>query len=209
MAFQLTKADESALSQVEIIVDGSAAGQEIKLNSSNLMFPPTVTKDSKTANWIESTVGSYEPFKFYEQSQSRQLGIEFEWVTGGYKKDAFKAAKLHQTISKIKSYFYGVYFGGIKNRYPVVTIIQLYEIIPRAVEALADTTARGATFRLMNVDIKYSREMTKVDDLWYPLHVKLSMNLESASQLGSEDPNVKTPLGTFKNIIKRPHLEWY
>lgn len=209
MAFQLTKADEDALSQVEIIVDGEDSGLNIRLNSDNLMFPPVVTKDSKTALWQEHTVGSYEPFKFYEQSQSRQLGIDFEWVTGGFKKDAFKAIKLHSTISQIKAYFYGVYFGGIKNRYPVVTINQLYEIIPRAITPLADTTAQGATFRLMNVDIKYSKEMTKVDTLWYPLHVKLSMSLESASQLGSTDPSAQTPLGSFKNIIKRPHLEWY
>lgn len=206
MAFLLTKADQSALEDVNIIVagdgdDDSDAKDPITLNSDTLMFPPIVTKDSKSAQWKELPSGGFEPFKYYTQSQSRQLGLEFQWVTGGH--STSDPIKLHETLSRIKAYFYGAYYGGSKNRYPVVKIVKLYGLID-------DTSKNGknAAFRMINVDINYSKEMTKVNEIWYPLHVKLSMNLESASQIkGSESE--KAPYESFINLPSRPKVTWY
>jgi len=211
MPFELAQIDEDALSSVDIRIDGDGESvKNIRLNSNNLMFPPVITKDSKSANWMEVKSGSYEPFKFYEQSQSRQLGIEFQWVTGGFKGDVFKPQKLHKLISDIKSYFYGAYFGGKKREYPAVLIYQLYNVVPPVSSQLTGTdyaSAGGATFRMMNIDVKYSKELTRIDGFWYPLHIKLSINLESVSRLVSSES--ETPFSSFTNLMKRPAVEWF
>lgn len=217
MPFQLTDADRDALSQVSITIDGDGeVVPSITLNEFSLMFPPIVTKDSKTAKWQEWQSGGFEPFKYYEQSQSRQLGLQFEWVTGGFGGDKFKPAQLHLLISKMKSYFYGAYFGGDKQRYPRVLIRQLYEIVPRSVGTLdpnsagGDSSQGGATFRMMSLDVKYSGEMTRVDEKWYPLHVKVNMSLESTSQIATSGEEISDgPFKDFNNLIKRPHVEWF
>lgn len=222
MPFQLTEADQDALKFVDIVIDGDGTSvPNFRLYSETLMFPPIVTKDTKTAKWLEVQSGSFEPFKYYVQSESRQLGLEFQWVTGRFNGGKFTPLKLHSVLSKIKSYFYGAYFANDreeKSEYPRVLIRQLYEVVPtvrnarnnaisdgRAISGNDDGEG-GATFRMMNVNIKYSKELVRVGGNWYPLHVKLGMNLESVSKLKNEKDDVPFK---FSNLIDRPFVEWF
>jgi len=213
MPFELTKADQNALSNVEIIVDGDNGGPGITLDSNNLMFPPVVTKDSKTARWADvPDSGGFEPFKFYKNANSRQLGISFQWVTGGFNGGTFNPENLHNILSQIRAYFYGAYFGGDSDRYPIVQVVKLYNIVRTASQAGVD---KSSTWRMMGFNIKRSKEMTKVGSDWYPLHIEAEMDLEAASQIAGKkkgeggDEEVNIPFGGYKNLIKRPPVEWY
>jgi len=97
----LVPADSDALSKVSITIDGHDGPFQLK-GGENLMFPPKISKDSKSAVWKEVQSGGYEPWKMYEYSNSRSIILDFEWVVGGN----FPPAKVHDTVSRIKSYFY-------------------------------------------------------------------------------------------------------
>lgn len=237
MTFELAPADRDALSQVDIRIPGTQdvevggapteRGKEtsgIILNQYNLMFPPKVTKDSKAAEWKEWTSGSFEPAKWYVQSKPKQLGLEFEWIVGSYsagKGELFTPRSLRQTLSGIKSFFYGPFFGGKRRTYPAVFIHALYAIIPRNALSRGNGNGRGkpAAFRIMDVNVTYSDTLAKIDGEWHPLHTKLTMNLEGASQLGGAKPrsgaDTEDPPGgagamsTFKNLPNRPIFEWF
>lgn len=200
MAFKLTNADENILAFINITIDGDGKTDPITLSQgeANLQFPPVILKDSKSADWMEIPSGSFEPFKYYVQSKSRQISLQFQWVTGGQ----FPPDVVHKITSRIKAYFYGAYFGGKKNRYPIVKILNFYELID-------DDTA----WRMMNVDIKRSKEMVNIikagSSKWYPLHTTLTMNLESATQLVDPEDSKGTPIFDFPNLPLKPTLEWY
>ena len=228
MPFSLTLADQDALSNVDISIVGSGTNidaetlsvigseQGIKLNKSNLMFPPVVTKDSKQGAWgvEEQDSGSYEELKYYTNAKSRKLAIDFEWVcgtsivTGDEGSTTMDPDSIHNIISGIKSYFYRAYFGEQgKQLYPVVYIYKLYNII--------DGTKQDnlpATFRMMDVNVKYSKELVKVSEKWFPLHTKVSINLESASQLKpikTNGDNGGESIMQFTNLPKQPNFKWY
>lgn len=205
MAFTLTAADEDALRDVEIIVDG--INDRIILDQDTLMFPPIITKDTKSAKWLEvMPAGAYEPFKQYEQGKPREIALKFQWVTGTFKKT--RPSDLHNTISKIKSYFYRAYFDteNFKNRkeYPIVQIKKLYGLIN------GQQGGKYSAWRFDSVDIKYSDELIRIEGDWYPLHVELTMNLESVSQMGKpgqvEDKGVYS---VFTNLPNSPKESWF
>jgi len=206
MPLVLTRADENALENVELKVDGDNGSAGITLDRNNLMFPPIVTKDSKSARWQEEAdSGGYEPMKFYKNANARQLGIQFEWVTGGFNGGQFNPVNLHSILSQIRAYFYGAYFGGGNDHYPVVQIVKLYNIVRTAGQAGAQ---RPSTWRLMGFNIKRSREMTKIGSDWYPLHVTADMELESVSQIQGKN-GTEGPFSGFKNLVSRPPVEWF
>lgn len=236
MAFELAPADIDALNQVEIHIPGvqdenisgtpTERGRELSgivLNNRNLMFPPKVTKDSKSAEWKEWTSGSFEPAKWYVQSKPKQIGLEFEWILGSYGQGKFFTPRsLRQTLSGIKAFFYGPFFGGKRRTYPAVFIYALYAIIPR--NQLSHGNGKPAAFRIMDVNVSYSDQLAKIENIdgsmeWHPLHTKLTMNLEGASQLEGARPrtgaSIEDPPGgagamsTFKNLPNRPIFEWF
>lgn len=198
MAFKLTQADQDALQNVNIKIDGSSDTEDIILDLTNLMFPPVITKDSKSAKFLEVESGSFEPFKYYVQSNSRQIALEFQWVAGG----EFPPERIHRITSEIKAYFYGAYFGSDRKNYPAVTIFELYDIVPQG-------GGESSTWRMMNVDVKRSKELVKIEDSWYALHTVLTMNLESASQLQNPNEGEAAPVFEFDNLVKFPQVEWY
>ena len=205
----LTPIDMEALQQVRIAIfpdqlvpgdndlgDVDRSGGYI-LDSNNLQFPPLITKDSKNAVWEEHQTASYEPFKVYKYSQSRAIALKFQWVVGGN----FPPQRIHQIISNVKAYFYHIAAGQINSnsqKYPAVWIDKFYNII-----------TRRTTWRMMDIDVKYSEELVKVNQVFYPLHVTLTMNLEASTRLASSRTDPSTELYPIDVLAKRPHLSWY
>lgn len=202
MAFVLAKIDEEMLKQVNIVIDG--VNNSITLDENNLMFPPVITKDNKSANFLEVESGAYEPFKFYKNSKSRAITLEFEWVTGSFKKS--KAKDLLDTLSDIKGYFYRAFLGSDKKKeYPIVKIIRFYDLI------YGTSLGKSSAWRMISVDVKYSKEMIKLESegtYFFPLHVKLVMNLEMATQLGKPNSN-KGAFRSFENLPPSPSPLWF
>lgn len=208
MAFTMAKVDEDILQKVDIRIigpsDANAITDEptqagVRLNSNNLQFPPKINKDGKQAEWMEVPSGSYEPMKYYVQSHARAIGIKFEWICGG----RFPPDKVHKIVSAIKSYFYGPYFAVNKNRqdYPIVEIFNFYGIIDKR-----------STWRMMDMSVNYSDEICKINNIFYPIHVEVTINLESATQLGhlsGASGDVDTPYKYFDNLEVSPDFTWY
>lgn len=194
MAFILTEADQKALDH--IMIKGNPSG--FTLNKDNLQFPPIITKDSKSANWNTIDAMSYEPIAFFKSGNPRDLGLEFQWVTGG----RWTPGLIHSTIDKVKSYFYTCYQGGNMADYPVVEITKLYDLI----------TKQRTTWRLNSVNVIYSPELVNISGVWYPLHVKLSMDLLSVTQLkpvGEVSAGENTPMQDLKTLEEKPKPGWY
>jgi hypothetical protein len=223
MGFQLAKIDEDALKEVEIDIVGvgDPGNPVVKLsagdNNHTLQFPPIITKDNKSADWKEIQSASYETMKWYIQSKSRSIGLEFQWVCG----DTFTPTKIHNIISGIKSYFYTPYFGVTsgKQNYPIVKIKKFYGLIE-----MSGYPLEASTWRMMDVSVKYSKELYRekiASKRFYPLHTVLNMSLEFVSQLqpieldsdsgesvsDSEDNNA--PFRNFTNLARNPKFDWY
>jgi hypothetical protein len=188
MAFILAEIDQDAISKVNITGDPSG----FNLDSSNIQFPPIITKDSKSASWQTHEAQSYEPIAFFKSGNPREIGLEFQWVIGG----EWTPDKVHTTISKVKGYFYTAYKGSALKEYPAVIITNLYNII-----------TQKTTWRMDSVNITYSPELIKLDGAWYPLHVKMAMNLLSATRLAGESD--KTPMQKITKLESKPELGWY
>ena len=213
----LTPIDEKALRQVDIaifpdkLVSGDRdIGEErngyYRLNSENLQFPPLIKKDTKSANWEEHQSASFEPYKVYKYANSREISLKFQWVIGGI----FTPTRVHDIISNIKAYFYHINAGQVNGdsvTFPVVEIRRLYGLI-----------TRRTTWRMMNMDVQYSEEMVQEDNVrvgdppvdapFYPLHVELTMNLESATRLSKSHDEQDSPFDV-KSLETRPRLSWY
>ena len=86
---------------------------ELELDRDNLMFPPVLTKDTKAADWMEIPSGSFEPFKYYVQSKSRQISLEFQWVTGG----KFTPTFIHNITSSINISNNNIFIVCCKNEF--------------------------------------------------------------------------------------------
>jgi hypothetical protein len=187
MSWTLSKADQDALSEVDISFYSG-----LTLNSSTLQFPPKITKDSKGGTFDEQYRGAYEPLPIYKGASSRELGLEFQWVIGG----GFVPDEVHHTISQIKEYFYKAFISaGGSKKFPLVTINKLYCII----------TTRS-TWRMHDVNVVYSEELIKVAGKWYPLHVKVTINLKSTTQIGSSSGDKPyAPSGP----LAKPDITWY
>ncbi len=185
---QLLPADKSAIGQVNIKGDPSG----FVLDSTNIQFPPRVLRDGKTASFKESNAASYEPFKVYSGSSARALSIEFQWVAGGN----FTPVKIQDAINGVKSYFYTGYLGSGLEDYPAVIITSLYSYINER-----------TSWRMTSLDITPGEELVLVDGDWYHLHTKMTMSLESATQLGRIGGG--DSLLQAKNLEAAPKLGWY
>jgi len=222
MPFTLTYIDQIAVESVDIefdidtkiyqdfrdhyIISGDDP-DNFRLNADTIMFPPEITKDSKSANYISvETTGSYEGFKFYKESTPRQLGLKFEWVCGGN----FTPLKIHTIVSKIKGYFYNSFFGKDNpGKYPALKIHQLYHVIP-------PNLLNPSTWRMMDVNVKYSKEMTvsnvDAENTIYPVYTVVDINLESVTQLKNPKPGnemAKFIADNYTNLAKSPTISWF
>jgi hypothetical protein len=189
MAFTLAKADKDAIGQVNIT--GKPSG--FSLNSGNLQFPPTITKDSKSANWQTTDLMSYEPLAFFKSANPRDLGLEFQWVVGGQ----WSPEKVHKTIDDVKKYFYTCYMGSAFQEYPIVEITKLFNLI-----------TQRTTWRMNSVNVTYSPELVNIGGKWYPLHVKLTMDLLSVTKLKG-DASGDTPMQELSSLEDSPKPGWY
>lgn len=188
MPFKLQQADTTAISQVMITGNPST----FTLGPSTLQFPPKVLKDGKTANFKEQNAQSYEPFKLYSGSGPRILVIECQWVAGGQ----FPPSTIQNTLGNVKGYFYTGYLGSGVVTYPAVIITKLYQIINTR-----------TSWRMTNLDITYSEELVQINSQYFPLHSKMTMSLESATQLGNIGGG--DTLIPAANLESAPSPQWY
>jgi hypothetical protein len=207
----LTEIDQDILDRVNITINGlvtsGPAGLldgfvpmregKFELNSDNLQFPPKITKDSKSSEWTDKSMSSYEPLKIYKGSSARSITIELQWVVEDW---PWVPYKIHSIISSIKSYFYAPYLGSGVSKYPLVEINKFYHVI----------TSRS-TWRMMSIDVSYSEELIKSYNQVYPIHTKVSLNLESVTQIASMAivGEEKGPASFNDNAEEKPSFSWF
>jgi hypothetical protein len=187
MAFVLADVDLNAIKQINI--KGNPSG--FTLNSDNIQFPPIITKDSKSGNWETKDSSSSEPIAYLRSSNPRNLGLKFEWVVGG----RWGPEKVHKTVDDVKKYFYLVYLNKFDDNYPAVEITKLYNII-----------TQRTTWRMNSVDVTYSPELVNINNIWYPLHVVLTMDLLAVTKIKGQ---VSGPMSKLNNLVDKVEVGWY
>jgi hypothetical protein len=121
--------------------------------------------------------------------------LEFKWIIGGKWTPKF----VHDTISSVKYYFYAGYIASGFDTYPAIAIKKFYGVIPEQ-----------STWRMLSINIDYSEEMTNLGDGdFYPLIVKMTLDIESATQLREIDGKDDGVFAHFTNLAEFPNPVWY
>jgi hypothetical protein len=178
MAFEILPADKAICDTIDIRIsanpdpiDGGPPGFGAKIP---LQFPPKFMSDGKSANWKQVKATSYEPVIIYQGSNARAISIEITYINDG---DKFKGSKIADIEKMIKAYFYRRQEDSVVNS-PMIEIRRFYS-------AVHPTSGELTTWRAKDVDIQHGDGIIlAVDGSPYPLSSKVTLNLETYTQLG-------------------------
>lgn len=167
-------------------------------------FPPKITSDSKSINWFEKDVKSYEPEAFFMGSKARSIAMKWEYMVYG----DWTPLKIFDQVRRVKKH---AYFGNISDakaqgpdavKAPIVELVA-YLTVPKASQAgyvfglddVGNAVTQFSTWRCKTIDIKYSDEMAvyspevaqssaveagnvvRPTNAW-PVHTEVSINLD-------------------------------
>jgi hypothetical protein len=149
-------------------------------------FPPRVMSDQNQSEWMPIDVWGMEPLKIHKGSGGRKISMEWEYVATDH---IFNGSKVASICRKLKSYFFK--FPKAWSYYPIVKI-KYGEMIPDQI-----------TFRLMNVNMTHSPEMTDNGGIMYPIYTKVAISIEMVTDISDANskgkPKIKVhPLDTIK-----------
>jgi len=170
-------------------VAGGVGGISKHLEKFPFQFPPRVKNDSKSINWQEENLWTYEPLAYWQGAGARSLQLEAKYVVDGGK---WTGAEIMQITHAAKSYAYRSAQSGLgegTNMGPVIRINDLYDII-------GDVDG-GTTWRATNISIAYGDTLVADSDgqsiKQNPFEIFTGPRLPG-------DPNTPNPLG-FSNSL--------
>ena len=169
-------------------------------------FPPRILNESKASRWNEQDLYTYEPLAIYMGADNRQISINFEYVVNG---STWTSKKVSDQVRTLKGMHY---FGDVRPKYNDATKViyiklHAYEVVP-----LAGGTP--STWRLLRTSINYSEEMIKTDDLVWPLHTKVTVDLamltKAAYKVATQNNgNIQYVQNFAVDIPDKVEPEWY
>lgn len=187
MAFMLNPIDQSVNDGAIIVirhqpdaVSGFPSGDE----KIPIQFPPRITDDTKSANWQENGVASYEPIAIWQGSLPRKISIELTYIVTGGQFTTISIAKIAQHF---KAYFY----RSIKDTTAPVAEITIYNHM----------TDPGSTWRLLDVSVSHGETIMKDDAGIFPMMTKIKV---SAALMTNIDKKMNIP-----NLPDKPQVGWY
>lgn len=136
-----------------------------------LQFPPKITSEGKSANWQEDMFYGYEEYARWMGSRARKLNIEIDFVVWG----TWDQDKIRSSVRDIKKHLY-VSGQGVEDKVPFM-FISGWQVIK------AD--GRRPAFRLMDVDIQYSKEMVGSGNDYWPLKTTVKLGVKLFTMVGS------------------------
>jgi len=140
----------------------------------DLQFPPKIMSENKRTQWQEDMQMGVEEFATYRGSWAKQLQIELNFVVWG----KWTQEKIRTTIRDVKKILYTP--GGESTYGPKLPFITIggWKVIPGA-------GGVKQKFRLMGVNIVYSREYVGSGNDYWPLHTKLDMTCKLLTVVGA------------------------
>jgi hypothetical protein len=192
MTFALQGIDRDVIEQVSIEFDPEPAPVAGFPGATTipLQFPPRITDDTKTANWKEIDVKSYEPQAIWMGASARKITMQFQYIVAGGKFGVFEIQDIARTF---KAYFY----RNMEN----------VKALPRVVVKFYNQVGIGqASFRLTDVNITHGDTLIKQGSEVWPLLTTIKVGAYLVTNIGGkgQQPKQKIPqLDTF------PRQEWY
>lgn len=138
-----------------------------------LQFPPKINTDSKAANWQEDMRYGSEEFAMWKGAKARIVNIELNYVVWG---SIWTQDKIQQSVQKIKQHLY-VSGVGVKDKVPFI-FIEGWNVIKVGEKS-------KPAFRLMGVNITYSKEYVGSGKNYWPLHTKIDLQCKLFTKEGS------------------------
>lgn len=170
-----------------------------------LQFPPRITSDTKSADWQEESIASYEPLAIFLGSSARKITIDLTYIVGAgtdrevtFRKNGstttktaseFCASTVGLLCNQIKAYFY----RSIQGLDIPVVRIRFYNHI--------GAESGPAVFRLMDVNITHGETIIKDETGVFPLLTKVTLNAALTTRIGDKVQS--------KNLTSFPFRDWY
>jgi hypothetical protein len=151
-------------------------------------FAPKITSEANTSDWLEADLWAQEPLKVHKGSGGRKIAMEWEYIATD---NVFTGKKIANILRTLKTYFFE--FNRQPPKYPLV-IVSFTEVLPEKVPC-----------RMTSLNITYSDEKIKQGGKYYPLYIKVSIQLElvTTANISGEKAKVDMP------GLKPMNPQWY
>lgn len=174
---------------------------EIDKDLLRLQFPPKITNDTKQSRWQEDHKCGYEEFAVWYGAYARKINIELNYVVWG----SWDQKNISLEMRKLKGHLYK-HGGEAFSKVPFVYISGW-----KIVENSKTGSNHMAAFRLMGINIEYSKEYVGTGNNQWPLHTKVNLECKLITQSGSTPGAPKYKEDHFDgNILPHQAVEqWY
>lgn len=187
MPFQLNNIDQQVNEEatIELVRDPNPVSGFIgSATKVPIQFPPHIVDDTKSANWSEDPVATFEPIAIWNGSLPRKISIELTYiVTGG----AFSTFSIPIICQNLKGYFY----RSIQSTTIPIAKIKIYNHM----------TSPGSTWRLLDVNISHGETIISDGSGTFPLLTKIKIG---AALVTNIDGKMK-----LANLPQKPLSSWY
>ena len=187
MAFITTRIDDNVNNAVDIqilhspdAVSGFPGGGE----QIPIQFPPHVVDDTKSANWVEEPVATFEPIAIWNGSLPRKITVELTYIVTGGKFTT-------KSIAEIAQHFKGYFYRSIQATKMPIVKMTIYNHM----------TQPNSTWRLLDVSISHGETIIKDDAGIFPLMTKIKFGAALATNI---DKKMNVP-----NLPDKPLVGWY
>lgn len=131
-------------------------------------FPPRIITESNSSSWEQHDIWAIEPLKIHKGSDGRKLNMEWEYLASS---KIWTPRTIASNLRTLKQYF----FAFKRIEYPLVKI-KYGQVIPSKIN-----------WRLMSVNVTYSKELFGKGVNIHPLHTVVSVSLELATTVNVKD----------------------
>ncbi len=188
-----------------------------------LQFPPKITDDTKTANWNDIDLGTYEPLPIFKGSSARRITIECVYIVTGSANgrmgngagssfggptvggsissgNQWNTKFIAQVTKQVKAYFYRSIAAG--DNIPILNV-RFYNHVGEG------SGGPEANFRLTDVNITHGETLINDSQGVFPLFTKIRMTALLTTQLRTgDDTNGNVPKFDVA-VAPKPKAQWY
>lgn len=192
MAFNVNEYDRNLISQLSMKAVGPAPIGGGYFNGGNIpfQFPPRIKSDSKSGNWQEIDVFTYEPQVIFWGANARKITLEITYVaTGG----DWTTRKISEIVKDLRAILY----SDVKGTELPMWELNLYRHIP--------TSDEISTWRTISASEKPGDTFITIEGFTYAFRTDITMELQMITQIEKENKKHQA----LKNARKKPKQLWY
>lgn len=152
----------------------------------NFQFPPKVLSDSRRGNWTESQAAGNAPIASLQYSDPRVISLQITYILDG----DWDKTEIKRNIQIMRGYFQQYVFDNVGRFESLIVSLKLWSIGGND----------PMTFRLKNVDVKYSETMIGIKDDAFPYRSDITLDLSTWT---------KETSGGLEGLPATLPVEWY